>query len=965
MTNSQAVHRIILLLLVLSCIVWPAESSKIEKDRDAAFSPLAPAREVLRRVVGNRANEFRLSLIAGETHGDRYELSASRGIVTIRGTSTIALTRAVYDYLRSTGIGMVTWSGQRIELPKRLPDCPLSVGSTPFQFREYFNVCTFGYTTVWWDWDRWERELDWMALHGINMPLAMVGQEAVWTRLWTSYGVTRNELNDFFTGPAFLPWQRMGNINKHGGPLSDEWMEDQRVLQHRIVKRMRELGMVPIAPAFSGFIPPAFKRVHPEAVLTENSHWGNFPDGYQTFVLAPGSPLFADIGRRFIQEYEREYGPFHYYLADTFNELTVPVSADTNRRYDELAAFGRAVFSSISAGDSNATWVMQGWMFVNDQDFWDRASVRALLRDVPDDRVMILDLANEIFEGWRAHNSFNGKRWISSVIHNFGGNNPLYGDLKFFAGHWADVLRDSTHGALAGIGMAPEGIENNEVIYELLTDAAWSDTSIDLKTWIRSYVQCRYGGIPEPILHAWDLLLDHVYTHSSLNFKHAFQNRPSRNPPSDVKDSTSLRQIVELFLTAGTELKRSVLFRNDLIEVAAHYGAVCIDAKLLDACLADEAGKGTTRDTLAAEALMLMRGLDALLASRTDMQLDRWIAQARSHGGSAAAKDLLEYNARLQVTIWGGPDLFDYASKLWSGLIRDFYAMRWKLFFEALSDGKSDEEARGLIVRWEESWTRQETLTAVTPPNDVVHAVRDFLTRIDRTMRLTPVPLIIADRIAVLKNDSIKVSMKSTYPDAVIRYTLDGTEPSSNGPLYRAPIFVHGSAVVKAKSFLNGWTESLPVNVEIYQIDSSNGIVCKYFEVAVTSLAGYDLRRFQPVRRKVVYSFDPAAIDPRKEDYIESFETVLDVTVAGDYRFCTESDDGSCLYVDGLLVVDNDGCHALRTASGTVKLTHGRHPLLVQFFQARGADVLRVMYSGPGFTRQAIDPSKCYLSSDR
>lgn len=48
------------------------------------------------------------------------------------------------------------------------------------RFRYYQNVCTFSYSSVWWDWPRWEREIDWMALNGINLPLAFTGQEALW-----------------------------------------------------------------------------------------------------------------------------------------------------------------------------------------------------------------------------------------------------------------------------------------------------------------------------------------------------------------------------------------------------------------------------------------------------------------------------------------------------------------------------------------------------------------------------------------------------------------------------------------------------------------------------------------------------------------------------------------------------------------------------------------------------------------
>lgn len=53
----------------------------------------------------------------------------------------------------------------------------------PGRYRYYQNVCTHSYSFVWWDWARWERELDWMALNGINLALAWSGQEAIWQRV--------------------------------------------------------------------------------------------------------------------------------------------------------------------------------------------------------------------------------------------------------------------------------------------------------------------------------------------------------------------------------------------------------------------------------------------------------------------------------------------------------------------------------------------------------------------------------------------------------------------------------------------------------------------------------------------------------------------------------------------------------------------------------------------------------------
>lgn len=66
------------------------------------------------------------------------------------------------------------------------PLCPqghAAAHASTRRYRYYQNVCTHSYSFVWWDWARWERELDWMALNGINLALAWSGQEAIWQRV--------------------------------------------------------------------------------------------------------------------------------------------------------------------------------------------------------------------------------------------------------------------------------------------------------------------------------------------------------------------------------------------------------------------------------------------------------------------------------------------------------------------------------------------------------------------------------------------------------------------------------------------------------------------------------------------------------------------------------------------------------------------------------------------------------------
>lgn len=74
------------------------------------------------------------------------------------------------------------------------------------RFRYYQNVCTPGYSSTWWKWPQWEKNIDWMALNGINLALAFTAQEAIWNKVYAAMNLTQQEIDQHFGGPAFLPW---------------------------------------------------------------------------------------------------------------------------------------------------------------------------------------------------------------------------------------------------------------------------------------------------------------------------------------------------------------------------------------------------------------------------------------------------------------------------------------------------------------------------------------------------------------------------------------------------------------------------------------------------------------------------------------------------------------------------------------------------------------------------------------
>ena len=420
-------------------------------------SEKSPAESVIERFAGNDI-PVEISLNLEKKNGnDVYTTEVSDGCLKIEASSPVAACRAFYSYLTDNGWGIDSWSGKRIDLPVTLPDQTKAEVVSPFRHHYYFNVVTFGYSMPYWDWERWEREIDWMALHGIDMPLALVANEAISARVFKKIGLTDEEIAEYFVGPAHLPWMRMGNISSVDGPMPQQWHKGQIELQHKILDRMRRLGMKPITPAFAGFVPEGIKRLYPDTQLSETSWLGGVS---KNWMVSPESPLFHQIGKMFIKEWEKEFGKNEYYIADSFNEMEIPFPPKgTQERYDMMAKYGDAVYSSIRDANPDAVWVMQGWMFGYMRDIWDYETLQALVSKVPDDKMLLLDLAvdyNKCFwkidYNWEFYKGLYNKEWVYSVIPNMGGKNALSGIPEFYANGKFAALESPNRGNLAGFG---------------------------------------------------------------------------------------------------------------------------------------------------------------------------------------------------------------------------------------------------------------------------------------------------------------------------------------------------------------------------------------------------------------------------------------------------------------------------------------------------------------------------------
>ncbi len=684
--------KILLLLLSFSSVF-----AAFAKKTDGAL-------EVLQRV--SRQTSIPVNLELKKNAGNMYyEYSVVDGVLHLKGSDNVALCRGFYDYVKTHDLGMYSWSGNNIELPSELPVTSSVKVVSPFQNHYYFNVCTYGYSMPYWDWARWEQEIDWMALHGINMPLALVGYEAILARVWKQMGLTDEEINGYFVGPAHLPWMRMGNVSGIDGPLNADWHKDQLALQHKILERMRSLGMKPICPGFPGFIPEAFKRIYPDLHIVE-THWGG---AFHNWMISPAEPLFAKISEAFIREWEKEFGKCDYYLVDSFNEMDIPFPEKGNpARYEMAASYGEKVYSAIKKANKDAVWVMQGWMFGYQRHIWDYETLGALVSHVPDDKMLLLDLAvdyNKHFwhseVNWEYYKGFYNKQWVYSVIPNMGGKVGMTGVLDFYANGHLEALSSANRGNLVAHGLAPEGIENNEVLYELVTDAGWSSRRIDVRDWLKQYSRNRYGAVPERLMTAWDYLLKSVYGSFTDHPRFNWQFRPGSVKNGSINMNVDYFRGLEAFISASDELKDSPYYLTDLCEMTAHYlgGKAELLTKLIDQ-------EYLLGDTLQARFLQsrfetLMLGMDRILSQHPTLRLDRWLSFASKSARTDAQRIQYETNARRIVTIWG-PPVDDYAARIWSGLIGNYYLGRWKEYYRGRESGEAVN-----LAEWERRWVEE------------------------------------------------------------------------------------------------------------------------------------------------------------------------------------------------------------------------------------------------------------------
>lgn len=308
-------------LFLLGCLLFIPFYCNAE-DQD-----IVSIKALVSRILPKHESQFEFTKNKSKAKADAFTLESGKdGRIHIAGNNANSMAVALNYYLNNYCHTTVSWYAEvPVVVPDKLPGVPNLVKSNAKVKRRFFlNYCTYGYTMPFFSWKEWERLIDWMALNGVNMPLAITGQEAVWYAVWERMGMSDSEIRSYFTGPTYLPWNRMANIDKWNGPLPMSWLEQQKELQQRILLRERSLNMKPVLPAFSGHVPAKLKELYPQANIKYLGRWAGFSDDYRCHFLNPEDPLFAKIQKMYLEEQKALFGTDHIYGIDPFNEVDPP-----------------------------------------------------------------------------------------------------------------------------------------------------------------------------------------------------------------------------------------------------------------------------------------------------------------------------------------------------------------------------------------------------------------------------------------------------------------------------------------------------------------------------------------------------------------------------------------------------------------------------------------------------------------
>ncbi len=707
-----------------------------------AQSPIQPAQEVLHRLMPELEPQFHLTLAAVSGNQDSFRISGSAGNIQVEASTIPTLLFGVNWYLKYVAHLQVSTNGLQLGAENlRLPAPPQPIaGHTPYPWRYALNENVDGYSSPYWDQARWQREIDILAMSGINAVLIERGTDYVLYQTFRDAGYSDEAIRRWITQPAHQNWQLMGNMCCFNEPISLELLKKRVESAKQIVAALRSLGIEPVFPGYYGIVPSDFATTHPGAHVIPQGEWNGFT---RPGWLDPRDPQFAKLAASFYRHQQELFGDAPLYDMNIFQEGgqagDVPVGDGA-----------RAVQKALDAAHPTALWFMMAWQ---------KEPEPALLAAIDTSRVLIADIEQGRTPREHRDEEFKGAAWLYGGLWEFGGRTTMGAPLYDYAVRFPNMAKQPGS-RIKGIALFTEGVDTNPFAYDLYTEMAWRTEPVDLPAWTRNYALRRYGADDEHAQRAWQILLKTAYGYradgvnghgerdaaadSVFNAQPSLDALRASSASSDglrYKPSDLAPALTEL-LQVAPALHSTETYQYDLVDVTRQVLANTARELLPQIKAAYESKNQAGFDRLSAQWLRNMQLEDDLLRTNSWFLLGRWLGYVPPWSSSEQELSRLNYDARSILTTWGDRKasedggLHEYGNKDWSGLVNDYYRVRWQMYFDSLRAAMASGQPPKPIdwYAFGDRWNHETKTYPATAQGDTYEAA----TRIARELKLLP-----------------------------------------------------------------------------------------------------------------------------------------------------------------------------------------------------------------------------------
>ena len=697
------------------------------EDTYTAQDTIAALKGLVSRVLGDRyVNWFDFEVV--EADKDFFEISGGGNAkVKIKGNTGVAIASGLNYYLKYYCYVNVSQQTKQVKMPATAPKLDKAIHKdTDCEVRYAYNYCTLSYTMQFYGFDEWQKELDYLMLQGVNVILDTTGSEALWVSYLQKYGYTAQEAIDFVCGYAFKAWWLMGNLENYGGSVGDQWMYDTLEMARVNQRYMTVMGCMPCLNIFAGTLPTNFAKQADE-VLTEMGYanvkdymtgtggWSGFTRPYSLNTTFPG---FEQMTVDFYNVQNDLYGQItDYYAGDFLHEISSGFNLDP--AFDK-ANMSRTVLDLLIKENDESCWIMQSW--------WENPLPEVVegFGDDREDHVLMLDLACANASRWTNTKDyggleFGGSGWVFCMLDNYGGRTGMHGAFNHIMTGLMKAYSEAKH--FKGIGITPEGTEENPASYDFYWELIWvgpDDVPANTTTknfinsyvdnWVSEYAKRRYGTESEKIQQAWEILADTVYGmktvdgtsvngiitcepkifESGNNGAVAFGAGQNGGYYRVPYKEHQLEEVLKLMIAEFENFKDEETYIYDLCDIMCQ---ILTNSSTVYLSKMAEGINQKNYETFHGYKNKFLRCIQLIdeVASYVDDtmlgnwvgRIDDWVADERTGEYADYDIDTMKHNAIILPTVWASnATLVGYANREYAGLMEDYYYKMWKDFLD-------------------------------------------------------------------------------------------------------------------------------------------------------------------------------------------------------------------------------------------------------------------------------------------